>query len=130
MKFDMFLNTYCSDRIKAKYSILNNIKYIPLQFLHECTCILHHLHNDVCSIEYILNDNYIHINKLDIHDIDNFTLISQLSEPLNNIIEYLAYPPNIIIKGSIKVPPLSSPITYNDRNQIYIIQNGLFNRLL
>ena len=124
----MFLSNYCSDKVKARYSILNNKKYLPFQFLAENS--RHVIHNNICLIEYILFQKYIHVIKLEIYDIDNFILLEQLSKPLKNIIEYIAYPPNIIIEGTIKIPPLTNFIKWFRNNELYIINNNNFIKVI
>lgn len=112
----MFLSTYCSDKVKARASIINGNKYINIQFLNEF--IKDNLSNTL-SIPYIIDKHTLKFTfKLEPNTIrlTNISVITSnaFKKSLVNIqdinaciikryIEYVAYPPKIVIDAMLNI---------------------------
>ena len=129
----MFLSTYCSDKVKARASILNNHKYINIQFLNEF--IKENLSNNL-SIPYIIDGHTLRFTFIlhpSILTLSKIYIVTEnantkksiinikdiTTEVLRRYIEYVAYPPKIVIDGTLEIRSSQDVLTQS----LYIV-NG------
>ena len=124
----MFLNIYCSSRIKARASILNKQKYIDNQFLHEVqNNYVYTTNHDgyVFQIEACLTPNQVFIHNIRVSGDSEPTSVNIkdiLGDVSTTFIEYIAKTPDICIDADFIYDDISIHV-YNGSKMT------LFNKL-
>ena len=119
MDFEMFLNMYCSQRVKARASILNKKKYIDNQFLHEVGFMKFttSINGNVVKLETLLKPHEIIVNNIEFIQ-DNYSLpssfdIYEICKGLKLMfIDYIAEEPSVCIQASLQTNMFNIPV-YN-----------------
>lgn len=122
MDFEIFLSNYCSDKVKARASILNKKKYLDIQFLNESPT--HNIHikynkdNHSLSLLFKLSPAKITLKRASIttspaSHVSSIKIIDIITDIQKKYIEYVAYPPDIEIDGEFHI-----------NNQIWNATNG------
>jgi hypothetical protein len=117
MNLDIFLSKYCSEKTKARLSILHNKNYTTYQFLSDKEVDVHiYTHrDDSVEIEMTLSPNLIHITKITCCKTNiSFYLEEVIKSMIKKYVEYVAYTPDIKVDARIV------EIRVHEGNRIYI----------
>ena len=110
MNFEIFLSTYASNRLKAKYSCLHNVNYMGsnFQFLR-----------DVYNEEVTLGNDTIKLK----HIPDILQIYEYQRSVTSNIIDYIANPPMFTIDGTVGYNGAVIPFV-SGKSRISVIHKG------
>lgn len=99
----MFLSIYCSNKVKARYSLINNVRYIPYQILKHTIRNIKYTFKTTSSIQFNIHPKYIEFKYITIdYSIyyssaeDMMNLVKRLLKGL--ILNYIAYEPRLCLE--------------------------------
>lgn len=120
MNFTLFLSTYCSDRVKARYSLLHKKNYVGRgsQFLgHERRA---HSDGEQGYISYTLGEHEVTVDAL----VSLGHPPTKIGDITNMYLEYIASPPRVWVRTAcIKVGDGIVAMPLYPGNKVYIIKS-------
>lgn len=133
MDFDFFLKTYCSRRLRARFSVLTKVNYLDdeCQFLQNTQNNFYFTSDDL-SLSAVLDKKLVTIKDITVKNTDLLTrnddLPSQhLSKHLEHVIEYIAEPPTIKREGCVCIKDgeniIKIPVT--DTDEVFVIKDQM-----
>lgn len=120
MDFTLFLSTYCSERIKARYSLMHNKNYLGegSQFLGQEG----NTHSDMGEggyMSYTLGKHEVTVDAL----VSLGNSSTKIANIINRYIEYIAIPPKVFVRTAcIKVGEGIVAMPLYPGNKVYIIR--------
>lgn len=135
----MFLSMYCSKVVKAKYSLINNIRYIPYQFLRFAIRNVKYTIKSTSSVQFDMYPKYMKFVEIvldtEIYNSELRHLTSHINKLLKGlVINYIAYEPAIVIDGcklTLKLGTSNVKLSiYEDTKIVIKYVNGTYREIL